>query len=81
MTLDSSKQMDIEFTSVVGTRGKSYSEYVVSTLYPYELEDSFYDSMLQDQVTKFNRYEFKQIIAHMIYFKNKFTDNQVNLFC
>lgn len=50
-------------------------------MYPYELEDSFYESMLADQMSKFNRYEFKHILAHMIYHKKSFTDAQVTLFC
>lgn len=81
MVLDTSREMQVEFSSVVGTRSKNYEEYIVSTLYPYELEDSLYESLLEDQLAKFNRYEFKHILAHMIYYKKEFSDRQVNMFC
>lgn len=32
-------------------------------------------------MSKYNRYEFKQVVAHMIYFKNSFTDRMVELIC
>lgn len=53
----------------------------MNTLYNYELDDLFYEEMLADQLTAFNRYEFKQIVAHMIYFKNVWSDKAVELIC
>lgn len=68
------KKMNIEFTSVVGTRTKNYTNYVTNTVFNYELDNSFYEQLLEDQLQKFNRHHFKQIVAHMIYFKSKMTD-------
>lgn len=37
--------------------------------------------MLLDQTTNYNRHEFKQIVAHIIYFKNTINDSIMNLIC
>lgn len=73
--------MNIEFTSVVGTRTKNYSKYIANTVFNYGLEDHFYEKLLEDQLDKFNRHDFKQIVAHMIYYKNDMTNEQVDLIC
>ena len=36
--------------------------------------------MLEDQVQRYSRYEFKRIMAHCIYFKQEWSDKIVDLF-
>lgn len=81
MIIDPKRKLSVEFTSVVGTRNKNYESFLKNTLYNYELEDNFYEDLLEDQLANYNRYEFKQIVAHMIYFKNSFTNRMVDLIC
>lgn len=81
VVIDPKRKMSIEFTSVVGTRTKNYESFLRNTLYNYELEDNFYEELLSDQLSNYNRYEFKQIVAHMIYFKSAFTNQMVDLIC
>lgn len=81
VVLNSNKKMSIEFTSVVGTRTKSYAKYISNTLFNYELDDMFYEKLLENQQTNYNRHDFKQIVAHMIYFKNSLTNEMVQLIC
>ena len=81
MTLGGHRAMNIEFGSVVGTRAKDYAPYLVGTLYPFELESQLYESLLEDQLSWYKRHEFKQILAHMIYFCDSLTDKMVEIIC
>ena len=72
--VDPKKIMTIQFSTVVGTRSKSYEKYIKNTLYNYPLEDEFYKSLLQDQLKLYSRNEFKMIVAHIIHFKDIISD-------
>jgi hypothetical protein len=77
----SGRQLSIEFSSVIGTRAKDYTSYLARTLYPYELDMSFYESLLEDQTYRFSRHEFKTIVAHMVYYKLEWSDKVVESVC
>jgi hypothetical protein len=62
-------------------RAKDYSKYLKSNLYNYELPDDFYCEIFEDQLNNYNRYEFKQTIAHVINFKSNISDNIIEAIC
>ena len=75
------KTLNIEFTSVIGTRAKNYERYVQKNLFRYALPAEFYEELLVQQEKKYNRFEFKQIVAHLIHYNDIISDYAIDAIC
>jgi hypothetical protein len=75
------KTLNIEFTSVIGTRVKNYEKYVKNSLFRYALTGDFYEELLLLQLRKYNRFEFKSIIAHLVQYNDQISDFAIDRIC
>jgi hypothetical protein len=75
------KTLNIEFTSVIGTRAKNYERFIKSNLFRYALPEELYEDLLISQLKSYNRHEFKTIVAHMVYYSESLNDHIIKALC
>lgn len=75
------RTLNIEFTSVIGTRAKNYERFVRGSLFRYALPEELYEELLLGQAKRYNRHEFKMIVAHLAYYCDSLNDHVVKALC
>jgi hypothetical protein len=75
------KTLNIEFTSVIGTRAKNYERFIKNHLFRYALPEELYEDLLISQLKSYNRHEFKTIVAHMVYYCESLNDHIIKALC
>lgn len=75
------RTLQIEFTSVIGTRAKNYERFIRHNLFRYALPEELYEDLLLSQAKRYNRFEFKTIVAHMVYYCDSLNDHIVKALC
>jgi hypothetical protein len=75
------KTLSIEFTSVIGTRAKNYDRFIRGSLFRYALPEELYEDLLLGQAKRYNRHEFKTIVAHMMYYCDSLNEHVIKALC
>lgn len=75
------KTLNIEFTSVIGTRAKNYEKFIRGNVFRYALSEQLYEELLIGQLRRYNRYEFKAIIAHLVQYCDALNEHIVRAIC
>jgi len=68
------------FDTSLGKVEKDYHKYLPYTRFPYDLGESVYKKLLEQQRTKYKRKEFKRVCTHFIAFCNKTHYNYPTIF-
>lgn len=66
---------------MIGTRAKNYERFIRHNLFRYALPEEFYEDLLLSQAKRYNRFEFKTIVAHMVYYCDSINDHIVKALC
>lgn len=75
------KTLNIEFTSVIGTRAKNYEKFIKNSLFRYALPEDLYEELLLAQIKRYNRHEFKCVVAHLVHYSDSLNDHIIQALC
>lgn len=62
-------ELELSLETSIGEVNKNYAEYLEECSFFFPLPEEVYSSLLEDQVNKYVRKDFKKTISHILYFQ------------